>query len=309
MHLCNRQSGSSRIGGVLIALLLALLAGLSGCGGGGGGGTSTGPSGNVTVTGTVIVAETGNPPSPAATVAIDGHTATTAADGTFSVANVASSAKTATVTAAGETTLTLALVLTNTTGTFNLGNVFISSGGYTASASGIIVTPVKGQYQAVGGADVTIAGSTVLSGTDGSFSITGLPVGLGADPTIQIGLVQAKGYVNKPITVQLPLITGANDLGQIVIQSPVGATPGVPYTITGKVQHGTAGVPGISVAIFSGDTQLGNPVSTDANGNYYFWVVPGSYSIIAVQSGGQQSKVQVTLSAPNVPVTAPTISF
>ena len=307
MQLCNENTGLRRMTGMLLALLLALSAGLTGCGGGGGGGGSTGPSGNVTVTGLVLVAETGNPPSPAATIAINGHTATTGTDGTFTLSNVAATATAATVTAAGEMPRTLTLVLTDTTGTYDLGNIFISSGGYTASASGTIVTPVKGLYQAVGGANVTIAGSTVLSGADGSFSITGLPVGLGSDPTVQIGTVQAKEFVDKPITTQFPFVTGANPLGQIVIQSPVGATPGVPYTITGKVEHGTTGLPTIPVTITYGSTQL--TTQTDANGNYYFWVVPGAYTILAVESANVEMSVHVTVNTTNTVVTAPPINF
>ena len=308
MYLCSKHSDLRRFGVMLIAPFAVVLFAFTGCGGGGGGGGSkTGPSGNVTVTGLVLVTETGNPPNPAATVSINGYTTTTGTDGTFSLASVAATATTGSVTATGEQPYTLSLILTNNTGTYNLGNIFISSAAYTASASGTVVTPVKGVYQAVSGAEVTISGSTVLAATDGTFTIPNLAVGLGSDPTIQIGTVQATGYVPKPITTQFPLITGANPLGQIVVQSPVGATPGVPYTISGKVVQGTTGLPNIPVTIST--TPSTNTV-TDANGNYAFWVVAGAYTITGLNvSTNQSATVNVTLTSTAVPVTAPNINL
>jgi hypothetical protein len=257
--------------------------------------------------------------NPTGSVTVGSQTVKTAADGTFTLSNVSTKATTASVAATGELTRTLALVLpttsTTTTATsYDLGDVYLSATGYTATVSGTVAAPNAGTNKPIGGASVTVAGTTVLTATTGTFTIPGLPVGLGGDLTTQIGTVRAAGYADKPIYSQYPLVTGTNnDLGTIIIQSPVNTTPPtLPYTITGKVVEGTTPTAGISVAIISNGVELGTPVITDANGNYYFWVVPGTYSIFAVGTGGTEyapsPSPTVTLTAANQPVTADTIT-
>jgi hypothetical protein len=307
MHSCRNHNRSSAVAAVLLALGLALMAGAVGCGGGGGGGTPT-QSGNVTVLGTVLDAESLAAPSSGA-ITINGKTANTAADGTFQLTNVAATATTATVTASGEQPRTLTLKIPAKTTSLDLGDIYMSATGYNASASGTVVTPKSGANQPVGGATVTIAGTSVLTGTDGTFSIPNLPVGLGTDPTTPIGTVHATGFVDKPIVSQFVFTAGDNPLGALLIQTPVNSTaPPPPYTVSGQVTHSGTAQPNVTVAIFSGATQLGT-AQTDANGTYYFWVVPGNYTVITVLSGGQQVSVSVQLNAPNTPVTAPPLQI
>lgn len=301
-----RGARAMRLGAFALALALAALA--AGCGGGGGGGSTGGSA--VTVTGTVIRAETGTFPNPPATITISGRSTSTLTDGTFTLSGVPLSATTATVAAQGEQTRTLTLHLAGPAGaTDSLGNIYISNTGYNANANGRVVTTVNGQPQPVGGASVTIAGTTTLSATDGTFSITGLPVGLGTDPTTPIGVIHAAGFVDKQIFVQFPLAAGANDLGDQQLGAPVsGNAPGLPYTVTGVVDSGGQPASGINVTIETGGQVLGNPVQTDSTGHYYFWVVPGTYTVIALQNG-QEFTTTVQLFQPDNPVTAPTINI
>lgn len=297
MHTYRQQSLILRAG--LIILYSALL---SGCGGGGGGGGAV--NGNLTLIGSVLLVDTNLAPNPAATITIAGHTATTSASGGFVLTNIPASATTGTVSAAAEQTLTLTLALPATsTQAINLGTIYLSSVGYTASASGQVATTVSGQNQAVGGATVTIAGSSALTATDGTFNISNLPVGLGSDPNTPIGSVTASNFVTKQIFVQAPLITGSNPLGTILLGAPISGTlPGLPYTIIGQVLKGGVGQSGYPVALSQGSAVLGT-VTTDNTGTFSFWVVPGTYLLTVGLPSGSFVTQSVTLASANQPVT------
>ncbi|CCW35386.1 Carboxypeptidase regulatory-like domain [Chthonomonas calidirosea] len=291
------------LGGHLLWWSLLLNVGgalLAGCGGGGGGASS----GNLTVIGTVLTVETDAPPNPPATVSIAGHSTTTSTNGAFTLTGIPASATTATVSAQGEQTLTLHLQLpSQSTQPVNLGTIFLSASGYNASVTGQIVTTVNGQNQPVGGATVTIGGSSTLSGSDGSFTISNLPVGLGNDPNIPIGSVSATGYVTKQIFVQAPLIAGVNPLGPISLGAPISSSvPGLPYTIIGKVLKNGQGQPNYPVILQQGSTVVGN-THTDSTGTFSFWVVPGSYTIVVFLPDGSSVTQPVTLQSTNQPVT------
>ncbi len=291
--------------GALLALM-GIVALLVGCGGGGGGGGA--PSGNITVTGTVLVATNDQPPSPPATVTVGGHSATTDTAGNFTIQGVAKTATTGTVSASGMQTLNLTVKLfPDANNNAALGNIFISTVAYTAVATGTVVSEVNGSFKPVSGASVTISGDTTTTAADGTFQISNLAVGTGEDPTLPIGLVQATGFVSKPLyAVLFPLASGTNNLGQIVLGAPIsGTSPSPPYTITGQVLKGTQPQPGVSVAIVdSSGNVLGNPVVSDSNGAFFFWVIPGTYNLIAtIPNSNQEIKQPVTLKAANVPVT------
>lgn len=285
-----------------VALLAVFALALAGCGGGGGGGG--GVSGNLTVIGTVLLVETGLPPNPPATVSIAGHSTTTNSKGSFVLNGIPSSATTATVSAQGEQTLTLNLKLpSQSTQPVNLGTIFLSASGYNASVTGQIVTTVNGQNQPVGGATVTIGGSSTLSATDGTFTISNLPVGLGSDPNTPVGTVTAMGYVPKQIFLSAPLIAGVNPLGPISLGAPISSSvPGLPYTIIGQVLKNGQGQPNYAVVLQAGNTVIGS-THTDSTGTFSFWVVPGSYTIVVFLPNGTSVTQSVTLQYTNQPVT------
>ena len=282
----------------------ALAVVLTGCGGGGGGGPTASPS---TVTGSVLSVESGLPITAGATVKIGGQTATTDAVGKFSLTNVSSGTTTGSVTASGELPLTLALTLKPNT-TNNLGTIYLSNAGYTATVTGRVVATVSGATKPVPGATVTIANASAKSGADGTFTLTNLPIGLGLTEGF-FGKVTAAGFEDKAITrdtLQFALVAGANPIGDLLIAQPTGSVPSAPFTIQGVVTiHGTPAA-NVPVSLASGGTSLGS-TSTDSTGTYSFWVVPATYSVTAVSATSQS--VTVTVTRLDVPVTAPTIAF
>lgn len=305
----NYAQGSGRNGrrAFLGFIALTLYAAMTGCGGGSGG---SGPPGTPTsVTGRILRAENGAVEA-GTTIKIGNQTATSGADGTFTFANVDANTKTATITPAKPAVArTLALSLTAHIAN-NLGDVFVSDAGYTASVSGTVVGQVNGAQQPVGGATVTIAGSQVKSGTDGTFKIDNLPIGLGTDPNAAIGTISAPNFESKQIFTQFVLATGNNDLGTLLLGAPVSTTPpSLPYTISGTVTSGGKPATNTDVTIAAGTGgQLLGHANTDQNGNYFFWVVTGQYTITATVNNNTKSET-VTLQALDAPASAATISF
>lgn len=297
--------GSRRAILALPMILLGLLLTLWGCGGGGGGG---GGSSQVPVTGRVLQAETGLPPNPNATVTIGGSTATTTADGKFTL-NASSKSTSATIAASGAQTRTLPIALVANQ-TNNLGDIFLSNTGYNATVTGRVVAQVSGQLQPVGNATVTIAGASTKTATDGTFTLSNLPVGLG-NASGTVGKVSAQGFEDKPITditLGFPLAAGNNPIGDLLIAAPSGTVPLPPYTITGVVQVKGTATKNLTVSLISNGNNLGS-TTTDSNGAYFFWVVPGTYTVMASNTSGGTQTTNVTLTKLDTPVTAPVINF
>ncbi|HZT41214.1 MAG TPA: carboxypeptidase regulatory-like domain-containing protein [Chthonomonadaceae bacterium] len=306
------QNKIGRVGAWILAVLglLGLMAASTGCGGGGGGGGGGGAT--TTVTGTVLQVDTASAPAHVATVTIGGQTVQTNKDGTFKVAGVPITATTAVVsdTADNLGTRTLAIQLANAPAN-DLGNIYLSAQGYTATVTGRVVTMVSGQTQPVGGAVVTISGSSATTATNGTFTLSNMPVGLGTIAGEIIGQVTASGFLTKTITsdqLPIPLTAGTNNIGDLLIAQPSGSTPPPPYTITGTVTVSGKPASGVPVSISLNNNNLGS-TTTDSNGAYFFWVVPGKYTITASPSGVTPKSEQVTLQEADVPITAPTLSF
>ena len=289
------------------AMAIALMAGCGGGGGGGGGNNGTG----VTVIGAIMDATTYSAPT-SATITFNGQTIKAGADGTFS-ATVPVSVKTASVSAVGEVTRTINVSLV-TNQVNNLGSIFLAPTGfdYSASVNGRVVTSIKGALQPVGNAHVTIGNVTTQSATDGTFTLNGLPVGLGSANGLY-GKITASGFADKLIsadTLGFALVSGANNLGDLLIAQPSGSTPLPPYTITGNITVAGVPVAGVSVqiAIQGAGTGIGQTV-TDSNGNYYFWVAPAAYTVQATDNAGTTMSEGVTLTSTTVPVTAATMNL
>ena len=338
MKLGTRGSGFTRR--IAAAILLCGLAGiLSGCGGGGGGSNGGGGGGNsgfATITGQVLLLSTNSAPTTTTTVTSSGVApVTVAADGTFTLSNVPTSATSLTISVASATvggaptvrTLPIALTANETSA---LGAIYVGAKtangtpDYTAVVEGYIVTTGATGRQGVGNATVTIAGVQVKTSANaatlGHFIISGLPVGLGSETGVLLGSVQAPGFSSRDlITTDAVggnlnfvngLISGVNDIMDVTILQPSGSTPAPPYTITGQVTVSGAGRQSQSVLLFQNGTLIGN-TTTDTNGNYFFWVVAGTYTVQATTTSGtaQTKTVSVTLAALDNPVTAPPIPF
>lgn len=298
----RRQFVALAVGGTLAAL--------AGCSNGGGGiGPGPGPT-STSVTGRVLRAEN-NAPEPNVAVKIGSRSTTTATDGTFTLTNVDATVKTATITAAAPAiarTVALSLIAKTVN---NLGDIFVSDTGYTATATGTVVAPINGTQQPVGNATVTIAGTQVKTGVDGTFRIDNLPVGLGANANVSIGTISAPDFETRQIFAPFVFETGMNPLGTLPLGAPVGMIPpSLPYTVSGDVTvGGKAPTSPVTVSITPvGGMMLSGNTTTDPMGNYTFWVVAGAYTVIALQ-GTDSRTVNVTLASLDAPVAAPQIAF
>jgi hypothetical protein len=209
-------------------------------------------------------------------------------------------------------TFTTTLTANNGGGPVSVGNWWLSTTGYTANVTGTI--EMQGTGTVIKGATVTIAGISTTTASDGTFAINGLPVDLGDQGGATCGQIAYDNSTTAISTDQLqfPLVQGSNPLGILYFTSPVSTTePGQPYDITGAVTiNGSAPASGTSIEILL--NQNGNTVGsggTDSTGAYYFWVVPGTYTITAVYNGNQINSQAFTLSSTGTPVTVPTIKF
>lgn len=293
-----------------VMALFALVIAFSGCGGGGGGGGGSN-GGPATVTGIVLSASTDQPPSSAGTVTIGSSSVQTNADGSFSL-NAPVSATSATISAPGEVTRTITIKLVS--GSNNLGNIFLADTGsaYNATVQGTVVSTVNGTQTPVAGATVTIANVTTTTASNGAFTLNNLPVGLGTVDGLY-GMVTATGYANKLITADtlgFALVSGVNNIGNLLLAKPSGSTPPPPFNITGVVKVTGTATSGLTVYLLVANTQSTvAQTTTDASGAYYFWVAPGQYTVEAVDAASTLQQENVTLTSVNVPVVAPTMNL
>lgn len=276
-----------------------LLSVLPGCGGGGGGATPA------TIRGRVLLVGTGTAPNPAATVTVQGASSvTTAADGTFTVASAPSTATTITITATGSAKLVQALPTLKANAVNNIGDVFLSDTGYTAEVTARVVR--SDTLAVIPGASVLLSGRATTTAADGTFSITGLPVGLGTTP-VDAGVIKVTGLEDKAIRIDLPLGASPpiNDLGDIQVSPPVGPIPGGPYNIRGTVSlTGTTDFSNTTVSLRSAGGVVLDEMTTGTDGSYGFWMPAATYTVAVSHAGYTGQSKTVILTRPDVPVTA-----
>ncbi len=163
-----------------------------------------------------------------------------------------------------------------------------------ALLSGSTKLTVTGQVLRVG-LDTPIAGGQVqiddlppvTTGADGSFSVPQVPVGT---QTIQ---VSASGYDDKQ---QQLAVTPGMSLVTIYLAPTSPFPPPTPYTLTGTVTLlGRSDNSGATVTALSKDLgQVMDTATTNAAGDYYLFVPPGSYRI-TVQYGSHSIGRDVVL--------------
>jgi hypothetical protein len=196
-------------------------------------------------------------------------------------------------------------------GTTNaLGSIFVSDTGYTAIVTGQVVSQTGGITTPVPGAVVVIGNVQATSDASGNFTLNNLPVGLGtAEGTV--GQITAAGFDVKVITadvLQFPLVTGGNNIGPVPISTSTSATvPNPPYTIKGLVNVGGKPASTLTVTISPLGGSTGS-TQTDTTGTFYFWVVPGTYTIV-VANGSQTQTITATVASAATPVTVSTTNF
>jgi hypothetical protein len=277
-----------RIAGSLLCLIPLALA--TGCGGGGGGGGSTG---SATVTGRILLVSTAQAPDPVATVTIGGASTTTGTSGTFTLTNVSTKATTVKIVATGETTLTQALPTLTDGATTDLGDIYLCADTYTASMTGTVVS--ADTLDAISGATVRINGFIATTAGNGSFTITGLPIGLGSG-SAQVGVIKATGYDDKYLTLDYELDSGANNIGQIVMSPPVTTVPGGPKTLDGTVTlQGSSDATDTEVEILNSTGTVLGTYYTSSDGAFAFWVGKGTYTLRFTATGYSLKTVDVTI--------------
>ena len=266
---------------------------LAACGGGGGGAAPA------DVAGQVLVVNDASAPNPAASVSIGGSTATTDASGYFVLRGVPSNATQITVTATGFVKQTQPLPPLSPNAVNDLGPIFISADGANAAAKGRIID--VNTVAPVSGAVVILSGQRAVTGADGKFSFTGLPVGLGNLDYV-VGVVKAAGYPDKKITLNLPLgapttSNPVNDLGDIAISNAVGPIPGGPTNIRGTVTlQGQTNYAGVTVDLMQGGAVVAS-YTTILDGKFGFWAPAGVYDVRASAPGYQSQTQSVHLTS------------
>lgn len=152
----------------------------------------------------------------------------------------------------------------------------------TATLRGRVVDAAT--QQPLAGASVTRGATTISTGADGRFELTGLPAGAFALA------IEANGYLG--VTASGSLANGVNDIGSIGLNA-VPATS----TLSGLVSDATSGTPIIGASIVV-EGQSGNAVS-GSDGRYTIAGVSGSrVTLLVTASGYLSSRVDVSLPQP-----------
>jgi C1A family cysteine protease len=220
-----------------------------------------------TISGTV---KSGGATLAGASVAVAGKTATSDSNGAFSIAAVTPGTYALSVSKAGYTTFL--------NGSFTVNSdqsLAISLVRPTYTVSGVLKS--LNNLALLSGATFSIAGQTVTTGTNGTFSVTGIPAG-------SYSVVAAKaGYT--PVTGTLTVSGNVSGLTFLLYQTI--------YTVTGIVtsSSGSGLLPGSVVTI--GDKS----VTVPASGIYSISLVPGSYPVSVTKTGYlpySQSALSVT---------------
>lgn len=258
---------------VLAGLLLFPLL-LGGCGGGGGGGGT-----GTTVTGRVLDSAQNDAPLAGARVQIGGASTTTNPDGTFTLRGAPGGANTAVITPAGGAPQTIAFQPpVSPSGATNIGDLIINLG----QIRGRVLTP---DGQPAAGALVTViaTGDNVTTEADGRFQIDDLPA-------TQTEVTAVLGTAS--VTVQITIGNGVTELGDLrLVNDPNPNPPGLPSTIVGTVRGGGGALAGVRVELLQNGLTR-EATTTDAAGNYGFYVPVGSY-VVRV-AGAPDANVAVT---------------
>lgn len=245
-------------------------------------GTATG-----TITGTVTNSSSGAPIAGAA-VSGGGVSTTTAADGTYMLANVTAGSVTVSASSSGFQSATQAVTVTaGATAVANFA-LTVATQPVTGSITGKITNISNGA--ALSGAAVTWQGTTVASNSTGIYSITGVT------PGTQTVTASANGFLanSAPATVVSGAVTTLNlplaTAGKITVKTltPAGAVvAGSTVTIKG----------GVIATTVTGTTSSTGIFTTN-------WIPVGSYTITVAKTGHTtQSKSATVTSGQTASVT------
>jgi hypothetical protein len=234
-----------------LALAAALLAGACG------GSDPIGPGTTATVSG--VVSATTGAVVQGATVKVGNATATTDAEGEFTLQNLPVGGVTITTSAPGFDSRSESVSLASGMNTHDVVLTPIP----TATLSGIVSSSAGG---AIAGATVTVGSATATSGADGRFELQNLPVGNATIVTSATGFNQ--------VSESVALTVGANVHDVELIPIPTATVTGIVTATTGAV------IAGASVTI-------GTITSTSgADGRFELLNVPVGHVTIGASAPG-----------------------
>jgi hypothetical protein len=234
-----------------------------------------------TLTGTVHNGSPNGPGLAGATVAVAGKTAITAGDGTFSITGISGGTYTVVASKTGYISVTSSSFTMNS----NLvAAMYLMPKTYSVSGTVTSAGVTGSNSAALSGAIVSIAGQSELTGSAGSFSISGLAPG--TYPVI----ASKTGYNNYTGSITV----SANQTLSIVM------TP-VTYTLSGTIHTGSitgSGLAGATVSV------AGKTATTASNGTFSISGIPGGSYTYTVTKTGYVSYTSGTFSLSSNLVTA-----
>ena len=259
---------------VLLLIVVATALSLNGCGGSGGGG-----GGTATITGRVIYVETGGAPNPAATVQVGSSTITTdATDGSFTITNAPTGITALTVntnSAAGVWTFKIAAATATTTE--DVGDLWV--GPQKVTLTGAVLdsstsSPISGAAVSFGGVRGTTNASGIFSLTPVAYPNTNFAAFWGIVGNVTATNYFANTFSASPNTSVAGTVTVAS-----VLLTPLSNTtpPPPPYNIWGRITPTAEGA-NCTVTLLQNGTAMRKTIA-DSTGTYYFWIVPGTYTL------------------------------
>lgn len=293
------KAGSGGLRKAVIACWVILGLIFAGCGGGGGGGIAT-------AIGRVLNVQTGQPPNPQANVSLGGGTAvpTNSVDGSFSASGPSGSTSiTVDTITFGVKIYTVPAVF----GTAAVGDLWF--GPQETTLKGRVVSATDGSL--VPGATVSFAGRIGTTDANGVFQLPNVAYSTSDQSVFWgiVGTIRKTGYVTASFTAS-PFTDsgGITDIGDQLITSVTDPNPpGQPYNIYGKVL--VAGGPSGAIVTLK---QSGTPVrivNVGSDGRYFFWIVPGTYTI-SYQKGALTAPDQnANLTQPNQVIHIPDVTL
>lgn len=272
-----------------ILLLLSALV-LIACGGGGVGGSR-----NATLNGRVLQVETGGAPNPSASVQVGTVTVQTdPTDGTFSI-SVPEGATAITVDTLSSSGVWV-FPIPPASGTVDVGDLWV--GPDRVSLRGRVLKSTD--QTPVSGATVGFGGYRATTNATGNFTIAEVAYSASNQTAFWgiVGTVRASGYFSTEFTASPNLASGGVvSVGDILLTpADDDDPPPPPYNLWGKVSP-AADAPGTIVDLKQGNTVV-RRFNVAANGEYYFWIAPGSYTIEA-RKGALTGTASASITATN----------
>jgi C1A family cysteine protease len=216
-----------------------------------------------TLTGTIRNGSPTGPGLAGATVAVAGKSATTANDGTFSITGIGGGTYTMVVSKTGYVS---AISQPFTMNTNLVAALYLMPQTYSVSGTVTSAAVAGSNTAALSGALVSIAGKSALTGSTGTFSISGLAPGTYPVTASKTGYNNYTGSITVSASQTISIVM----------------TP-VTYTLSGTIHTGSmtgGGLAGATVSV------AGKTVTTASNGTFSIDDIPaGSYTYTVTKTG------------------------